>query len=59
MILLGSLGYAKVTFLNSIRLLYYLRIIPFYYDLGLIYVFNQEIILYPADFPTAIFLVQT
>jgi hypothetical protein len=60
MILLGSLGYTKVTFLNYIIELYYFKIIPFYcYYSIFVFVFNQDIILYPADLPRAILLVQT
>ncbi len=58
-ILLGSLAYAKVTFLNYIMPLYYFKIIPFDYDLFIVYVFNQVIILDPADLPKVILLIHT
>jgi hypothetical protein len=57
MILLGSLGYTKVTFLNYIMPLYYFKIIPFDLDLFIVYVFNQVIILDPADLPKVILLI--
>ncbi len=59
-ILLGSLGYAKVTFLNYIMPLYYFKIIPFYYYYCIfVFVFNQVIILYPANLPEVILLIHT